>query len=74
MLAGRIRGLGALTAAVLVAGGCFASRCAAAPTGEQTEKFRSAEAALNRSESLYKNGKLTEAAAAFSQAQKSLAD
>ncbi|HEV2968409.1 MAG TPA: c-type cytochrome domain-containing protein, partial [Pirellulales bacterium] len=73
MLAGRMRRLGVVALAMLA--GWFCVRPAtAAPTPEQSEKFRAAESALTKGETLYKNGKLIEAAAMVQPAQKALAE
>ena len=47
---------------------------AAAPTAEQIKKLHAADAALTKAESLYKENKMREAAAAFTQAQDALAE
>ncbi|HEV3417484.1 MAG TPA: c-type cytochrome domain-containing protein, partial [Pirellulales bacterium] len=59
---------------MLVVGAFLPSRAIAAPTPEQSEKLRAAESAVSKSETLYKNGKLIEAAAMVQPAQKALAD
>ena len=47
---------------------------AAAPTAEQTQKLHAADAALTKAELLYKENKMREAAASFSQAQDALVE
>jgi hypothetical protein len=69
----RIRGVSAALAAVLMGLLAWAAVAIAAPTADQTAKLRAAESALTKAESLYKNGKLAEAAAAVNHTQKSLA-
>jgi hypothetical protein len=71
---GRNRGPSGVVIGTVVGLSVWIAAASAAPTAEQTAKLHAAEAALTKGESLYKNGKLAEAAAAVDQAQKSLAD
>ncbi len=71
---GRNRGLSVVVIGTVVGLSAWIATASAAPTAEQTVKLHAADAALTNGESLYKNGKLAEAAAAVDQAQKSLAD
>jgi hypothetical protein len=74
MLAGRVKRIG-IAAVTLVAGGWLcAARLIAAPTAAQTEMLHAVESALLKGESLYKTGKLNDAAASLQTAQTSLAE
>ncbi len=74
MPAGRLRGLFVVGVAMFAGLLVWIAFAAAAPTADPTAKLRAAEAALTKAESLYKNGKLSEAAAVVDQTQKSLAN
>jgi hypothetical protein len=74
MLVGWMKKIGIAGLTLLATGWLSAVRSSAAPTPEQTDKLHAAESALLKGESLYKNGKFSDAAASLQTAQASLAE
>src|SRR5258708_6968043 len=74
MLVGRLKRIGISGLTLLASAWLCAANVSAAPTPEQSEKLHAAESALLKGESLYKNGKLNDAAASLQTAQASLAE